>query len=238
MTAVPRDPAITEMRELFRSLSELRVAYETSGLEEMISPSGNRWSLWDIEYLYEKSQELLTLRQKQAITLCLVHNMREKQAAHEMGVSPTNPVMMYATLGIRRLLDMIEEGRFERFHRQNPYAYREQRRIQALIRLAEHIQNKIKVERYTECWNFPSPPGQPARLRVKTVSTASGFMLIDPLPVVYEALKGSIPLGCYVVREPDQRPSCVNPDHAELRLSPQRKSANTFLLSYYQKKTA
>jgi hypothetical protein len=236
VTAVPKDPAISELRELFRNLSELRIAYETSGVEEIISPLGNRWSLWDIDYLYKKSQELLTPRQRQAISLCLVHNMRERQAAEIMGVSSTNPVMMYATLGIRRLLDMIEEGRFERFHRQDSHVYRQQLQTQTMLRLAERVQTCLRIEKYTDCWLFPILPGQQPRIRVKTPTTSSGFLYVDVVRLVYEIDQGRLPQDCYLVHvaEPP-RLACVRPDHMEVRLSERRKLTNSMLLNYYRR---
>lgn len=221
---------------MFRNLSELRIAYETAGVEEMISPLGNWWSLWDIEYLYKKSQELLTPRQRQAISLCLVHNMRERQAAEIMGVSSTNPVMMYATLGIRRLLDMIEEGRFERFHQQDPTVYRQQLQAQATLRLAAHVQTCIRVEKYTDCWLFPILPGHQPRIRVKTPATSSGFSYVDVARLVYEVDQGRLPQDCYLVHvaEPP-RLACVRPDHMEVRLTEQRKLNNSMLLYYYHR---
>ena len=202
----------------------------------MISPLGDRWSLWDIEYLYEKSQELLTPRQRQAISLCLVHNMRERQAAEIMGVSSTNPVMMYATLGIRRLLDMIDEGRFERFHRQDPQIYRQQLQAQTMLRLAEHVQTCIRVEKYTDCWLFPILPGREPRIRVKTPSTSSGFSYVDVARLVYEVDQGRLPQDCYLVHvaEPP-RLACVRPDHMEIRLTERRKLNNSILLNYYRR---
>lgn len=115
MTAVPKDPKISELRELFRNLLAFRAVYESDGIDQLHAPDGVVWSLWDLEYLYRQTQRL-TLRQRQAIELCLIHNVREQDAAVLMGVSPTNPVGMYASLGLRRLLDMIESGELSRFH--------------------------------------------------------------------------------------------------------------------------
>jgi hypothetical protein len=47
--------------------------------------------------------------------LCLVSNVKEKKATQIMGVSETNPVMMYATNGLKRICAMIENGEVERY---------------------------------------------------------------------------------------------------------------------------
>lgn len=226
------------MRELFRNLLDFRTVYEETGLEEIHTPLGNAWSLWDIEYLYEKSQQLLTLRQRQAIDMCLVHNMREKDAAESMGVSPTNPVMMYATLGIRRLLDMIEEGKFERFHRENPDDYRNVRRRDAMLKLANHISSQVRVD-VNNCWVFPTRTlDNIPRISIKSVYTSSGFVTINPFNIMYEVHRGSIPRDFQIVhiRAPfGFSLACVNPEHAELQITRAGKIRNRFLLDYYQR---
>lgn len=83
-------------------------------MESLRCPGGIEINLWDIQYLYEQTSRL-PRRQRQAIQLCLVENRKEVDAAIIMGVSPTNPVAMYATSGIAKLLIMIDEGKLERF---------------------------------------------------------------------------------------------------------------------------
>lgn len=102
---------------MFRHLKSFRALYESEGIEEITGADGTVWCLWDVEYLYEQSQVpgLLPPRQRQAIRLCLVENMLEKEAATAMGVSQTNPVAMYATDGLRKLITFAESGRFPRF---------------------------------------------------------------------------------------------------------------------------
>jgi hypothetical protein len=240
MTAVRSTPAISELRELFRILQDLRVQYETDGTQELVAPSGNRWSLWDIEYLYHKSQELLTARQRQAIVLCLVHNIRERDAAVIMGVSETNPVMMYATLGLSNLLTMIADGKLSRFHEQDPDLYREQRRQDNLIYLAKKIQEQTRVD-YNDCWVFPASPGAPPKVRVRSATTSSSFLVVDARAILYEAFRGPIPTHCVIahVEEPERAfvSSCVNPEHSRLFLTEQRKAQNSFLLHHYRRST-
>jgi len=102
------------LRELFRNLQAFRAVFEAEGVETLSGPDGQVWNLWDLEYLYEQIV-FLPPRQRQAIQLCLFANIKETDAAVMMGVSPTNPVSMYAASGIRKLIIMIQEGKFPRF---------------------------------------------------------------------------------------------------------------------------
>lgn len=217
MTAVPKDPAISELRELFRYLQEFRAVYESTGLDEVRTPYGNSWSLWDLEYLYQASQIHLTLRQKQAISLCLVHNMREKDAAVAMGVSTTNPVMMYATLGIRRLLDMISGGELDFFRAADPSVLnREQRRVRALHLLADRIKAEVSI-RDGSCWLYHRIiPDRSPMILIRSVYASSGFTSIHPLSVMYEAHVGPIPSHSHVVHALRDIRQCVNPEHGVL----------------------
>lgn len=99
------------LRELFRHIQHWRSIHELEGVEVIRCPTTLiEWSIWDIEYLLQEGLERLTPRQKQAITLCLVQDMKESNVAQIMGVAPTNPVAMYATDGIKTLLRMIDQG--------------------------------------------------------------------------------------------------------------------------------
>ena len=108
---------ISVLRELLRHVEGWRSAYESDGVDVLPCPDGTEWSLWDLEYLIEHGLPILPRRQRQSIILCLICGYREVDAAIMMGVSPTNPVAMYATDGINSLLDMIDAGRFARFRR-------------------------------------------------------------------------------------------------------------------------
>lgn len=222
MTAVPPDPQISELRELFRNLATFRVVYETTGLEEIRTPYGNTWSIWDLEYLYEKAKEVLTPRQAQAITLCLVQNKREKDAAIQMGVSPTNPVMMYAALGIRRLLDAIEAGELPRFlHHEEPsqrHTLVAENNLKALHKLAGRIKSNVDVA-VVDCWAYRHTKlGLAPRVLVRTPQTASGFISVHPMHITYQAYVQAIPTGFAVVHKSGlQHLACCNPEHGILR---------------------
>lgn len=105
---------MSTLRELFRNLQAWRALYEAEALDSITGPDGEGWSLWDVEYLY-RQLPVLPLRQRQAIELCLVQNVKEADAAVLMGVSVTNPVAMYATEGLKKLIAMIQAGAFPQF---------------------------------------------------------------------------------------------------------------------------
>lgn len=238
MTALPRNPQVNELRELFRHLQEFRAVYESTGLDMITSPSGITWSLWDLEYLFEQCRNL-TIRQRQAITLCLVHNMREKEAAVAMGVAESNPVMMYATLGLHRLLDLIERGELERFReRRTQTASREVLRQQSLEHLAKEIHNRVRVGLH-DCWVYPTIlRNSIPRLRIRSLYAPSGFVVVNPLRVMYEAHIG--PLRPYFdVLHPvlgRNYNACVNPDHAQVEMTIEGKRRQQSLLGYHNRR--
>jgi hypothetical protein len=116
------------MRKLFRFYLQFKSLYESDGQCEITAPNGSVWSLFDIQYLYkiamrrptgnkeyDKTHPCLPIRQQQAIELFLILNMPEDQVAVIMGLSPTNPIGMYATSGITKLLKFLDEGYLTRF---------------------------------------------------------------------------------------------------------------------------
>lgn len=122
------DPRVNAIRLLFRNLEAFRALRESEGVYEITAPNGTTWSIWDVEYLYEEAMRrptgnraydrahpTLPLRQQQAIQLFLVMNLPEDEAAEIMGLSRTNPVGMYATSGITRLLHFMDTGIITRF---------------------------------------------------------------------------------------------------------------------------
>ena len=106
--------SVTVLRELFRNLQEWESLYESDGIDTITGHDGQEYSLWDIKYLHEQLPKL-PKRQREAITLYLIQNMREADAAVEMGVSPTNPIGIYATVGLKKLIGMIEAGELTKF---------------------------------------------------------------------------------------------------------------------------
>lgn len=100
---------VSILRELLRHLQAWRALYEADGVDVLEGPDGFSISLWDLETIYQMV-DTLPPRQAEAIELCLVQNVRERDAAVMMGVSPTNPVAMYATSGLEKLVKQVEQG--------------------------------------------------------------------------------------------------------------------------------
>lgn len=92
------------LRELFRNYAAFYALYEAEGIEVIVGPDGVEVCLWDIKALVDRVDGL-PLRMRQAINLMLLQGMREDEAAATMGC-PGNPVGMYATEGLRRLLGL------------------------------------------------------------------------------------------------------------------------------------
>lgn len=235
MTAVPANPRVSELRDLFRYLSDFRATYESTGLDEITTPHGNTWTLWDLEYLLRVADRRLTQRQRQAITLCLVHGMREKDAAVAMGVSRTNPVMMYATLGLQRLLDMVDSGELERFARPRltPEQAR-QRHEESLILLAKEIEAQL-VE-INGCLLYPNRGPRPPRLLLKSPRHTTGYVSVSPMQILWRVHVGPVPSGCRVEHAPHIRRAsiaCVNHAHGELVQPPERRARVQALAAQY-----
>jgi hypothetical protein len=226
VTAVPASDRISELRDLFRYLSEFRACHELTGLEDITTPYGNTWSLWDLEYLYRAACERLTMRQQQAITLCLIHGIKESDAAELMGVSRSNPVMMYASLGIQRLLDMIDYGELDRFNKPRLRPEDASRRREIMIKeLAQIITSKI-IE-INGCWLFPNRFSRPPRVLLRAPQTSTGYILVSPMQILWQDQIGPVPPGCRVEHQiaiPAVSIACVNPIHGELIMSAQRKA--------------
>lgn len=104
------------LRELFRNLQAFRAFFENESQDTITDGLGREWCLWDIEYLYECRHWALSPRQAEAIELCLYQNRTEVEAAVLMGVSPTNPVAMYATDGLRKLVALVATERLARYN--------------------------------------------------------------------------------------------------------------------------
>lgn len=213
---------VAELRTLFRHLEELRSLYEAEGVDEIETPQGNRWSLWDLEYLYAESQKqpTLTTRQSQAITLCLVHGMSEREASRIIGTAPTNPVAIYANQGLARLLELIEAGQLTRFQPiVDPDQVQAQHRQDALQRISAQIKANVTVET-TGCWVYPlSHPTVDPAIALRASTAPRGYLLVHPLHVMYQALVGPIPFGHRVAHHDLFEyyfRGCANPEHAVL----------------------
>ena len=105
---------VSLLREVLRNYQGWKSLYEAREVGDTITDEGYSLTLWDVEYLIVNLR-LLPPRQRQAIQFCLIENMREQDAAVRMGVSPTNPVSMYATSGLSKLVALVRAGALPRF---------------------------------------------------------------------------------------------------------------------------
>lgn len=104
---------VATLRECFRHLQAFRSVYESEGVDTIVGPGGEEICLWDLESLYDRLS-ILPPRQHQAIELFLVQNIREDEVAVMMGIAPTNPIGIYASLGLEKLIRMLEDEERER----------------------------------------------------------------------------------------------------------------------------
>jgi DNA-directed RNA polymerase specialized sigma24 family protein len=105
---------VSVLRELFRHYQAFLALYETDGIDTIVGPDGDAFSLWDVQYLACQLHRLPS-RQSEAIRLCLIENVKESDAAVRMGVSETNPVAKYATSGLEKIVQMVQAGALPRF---------------------------------------------------------------------------------------------------------------------------
>jgi hypothetical protein len=154
----------------------------------------------------------------------LINDIKEQDAAEMMGVSRTNPIGMYAALGLSRLIEFIDAGGLERFRSRREDWQQDHFRqaLTSMQRLAGQIKEQTE-QTLVDCQRFTiAPPGQIPRIRLKSRSVSSGFFYVHPIFVMYVAHVGLVPPG-YTVRHrfslPDWRacdPACVNHEHARL----------------------
>lgn len=98
---------VPTLRTILKGLECWRAAREDHGIDS-ISWEGHEYHIMDIEAIYLASQVYLAPRQAQAIQHFLVGNLREVDVATMMGISPTNPIGMYASDGLTKLVEMIQ----------------------------------------------------------------------------------------------------------------------------------
>lgn len=84
--------------------------YEAGLASDVIRGSdGREWALPDVRRFYDY-RSLLPNQMRRAVELFLYQQRLEREAAVLMGVSPTNPVAMYATVGLTKLLGKARAG--------------------------------------------------------------------------------------------------------------------------------
>lgn len=97
-------------RGLIRNLQHWRSLYEAMEVSDvLIAANGHSYSLWDVQRFYE-ARIVTPHRQQQGIQFCLYENMKEKDAALRMGISASNPVSEYATIGLTTMIAMATRG--------------------------------------------------------------------------------------------------------------------------------
>lgn len=97
-------------RELVRNLQAWHSLFESQEAPEvLVASDGRSYSLWDVDCFYEQ-RVLLPEQMRRSMELCLYQNVLERDAAVLMGVAATNPVAVYATVGLTRLLSLAYNG--------------------------------------------------------------------------------------------------------------------------------
>ena len=97
-------------RELIRNLQHWQSLYEAMEVtDELLANDGRSYALWDVKRFYEH-RTVLPPRQRESIQFCLFENMKESDAAIRMGIKPTNPCAIYATIGLTSLLTCSSRG--------------------------------------------------------------------------------------------------------------------------------
>lgn len=97
-------------RELIRNLQQWRSLYEAMEVPDvLVAADARSYSLWDVHLFYEQ-RIVVPERMQQSIQFCLFENMKEKDAAVRMGIRPSNPVAVYATIGLTTMLAKALSG--------------------------------------------------------------------------------------------------------------------------------
>jgi hypothetical protein len=103
-------PVVNVHRELIRNLQSWHSLYEALEVPDiLVASDGRSYSIWDIDLFYGQ-RSCLPHQMGRAIELCLYNNVLERNAAVLMGVAPSNPVAVYATVGLTRLLSQAYTG--------------------------------------------------------------------------------------------------------------------------------
>lgn len=109
-TCPPCTALVGVHRELIRNLQHWRSLYEAMEVPDTLMASDARsYSLWDVGVFYEQ-RIVVPERMQQSIQYCLFENMIERDAAVRMGISESNPVSEYATIGLTNMLAKACKG--------------------------------------------------------------------------------------------------------------------------------
>lgn len=95
---------------MIRNLQHWHSLFEADEVPDVLVASDSRsYSLWDVIFFYEQ-RLVVPLRMQESIQFCLYENMKEKDAALRMGVKASNPVSVYATIGLTNMLAKATQG--------------------------------------------------------------------------------------------------------------------------------
>lgn len=109
-TCTPCTSLVGTHRELIRNLQHWRSLYEALEVPDVLMANDARsYSLWDVQVFYEQ-RVICPDRMQQSIQFCLFENMKERDAAVRMGIRPSNPVSVYATIGLTTMLAKAVRG--------------------------------------------------------------------------------------------------------------------------------
>lgn len=75
----------------------------------LLANDQREYCLWDVQRFYV-ARTTLPDRQSMSIQFCLFENMKEREAAVRMGIKASNPVSIYATIGLTSLLQRAISG--------------------------------------------------------------------------------------------------------------------------------
>jgi hypothetical protein len=95
---------------LIRNLQQWLSLFESMEIPDtLVAPDGHEYSLWDVQRFYEQ-RAVCPDRMQQSIQYCYFENMKEKDAAVRMGISASNPVSVYGTIGLTTMLTKASTG--------------------------------------------------------------------------------------------------------------------------------
>lgn len=97
-------------RDLIRNLQQWRSLFESLDVPDvLVASNAQSYSLWDVEVFYAQ-RVVVPERMRQSIEYCLYENMKERDAAVRMGISASNPVSEYATIGLTTMIAKAVKG--------------------------------------------------------------------------------------------------------------------------------
>lgn len=106
-TCSPCTDLVTTYKGLIKGLQSWHSSYEAGQVSDILCAGGSCYCLWDIDEFYA-SRRILPTQMRLSIEYCLYEGMIESDAAIRMGIAPTNPILIYSTIGVTYML--AEQG--------------------------------------------------------------------------------------------------------------------------------